>query len=77
VACGWFSISCYFGALALHGFLNVVGMGLAGPGEAVHQHLAVGVLRLGGAYLLHLEWCESIRSWKCLPHPDAGGPGNW
>jgi NCS1 family nucleobase:cation symporter-1 len=33
VACGWFSISCYFGALALHGFLNVVGMGLAGPGE--------------------------------------------
>lgn len=33
VACGWFSINCYFGALALHGFLNVIGMGLAGPTE--------------------------------------------
>ena len=26
VACGWFSINCYFGALALHGFLNILGM---------------------------------------------------
>jgi NCS1 family nucleobase:cation symporter-1 len=33
VACGWFSINCYFGALALHGFLNVLGLGLAGPAE--------------------------------------------
>ncbi|TIC87114.1 NCS1 family nucleobase:cation symporter-1 [Crenobacter intestini] len=33
VACGWFSINCYFGALALHGFLNVLGFGLAGPAE--------------------------------------------
>lgn len=33
VACGWFSINCYFGALALHGFLNILGFGLAGPGE--------------------------------------------
>ncbi|MCW8163526.1 nitrate reductase [Verminephrobacter aporrectodeae subsp. tuberculatae] len=33
VACGWFSINCYFGALALHGFLNVLGMGLVGPAE--------------------------------------------
>jgi len=33
VACGWFSINCYFGALALHGFLNVIGFGLAGPGD--------------------------------------------
>lgn len=31
VACGWFAINCYFGALALHGFLNVLGMSLAGP----------------------------------------------
>lgn len=31
VACGWFAINCYFGALALHGFLNVLGMNLAGP----------------------------------------------
>lgn len=33
VACGWFSINCYFGALALHGFLNVLGMNLAGPAD--------------------------------------------
>lgn len=33
VACGWFSINCYFGALALHGFLNVLGFGLTGPTE--------------------------------------------
>jgi len=33
VACGWFSINCYFGALALHGFLNLLGLGLAGPAE--------------------------------------------
>ena len=33
VGCGWFSINCYFGALALHGFLNILGMGLAGPAE--------------------------------------------
>lgn len=33
VACGWFSINCYFGALALHGFLNILGLGLAGPAE--------------------------------------------
>ncbi len=31
VACGWFAINCYFGALALHGFLNVLGLNLAGP----------------------------------------------
>jgi len=33
VACGWFSINCYFGALALHGLLNLLGLGLAGPAE--------------------------------------------
>jgi NCS1 family nucleobase:cation symporter-1 len=33
VACGWFAINCYFGALALHSFLNVLGFGLAGPAE--------------------------------------------
>ena len=33
VACGWFSINCYFGALALHGFLNILGMNLAGPAD--------------------------------------------
>ncbi len=33
VACGWFSINCYFGALALHGFLNILGLGLPGPAE--------------------------------------------
>lgn len=37
VACGWFSINCWFGALALHSFLNVLGLGLAGPaaGETI------------------------------------------
>jgi len=37
VACGWFSINCYFGGLALHGLLNTLGMGLAGPaaGESI------------------------------------------
>lgn len=33
VACGWFSINCYFGALALHGFLNLLGFNLAGPAQ--------------------------------------------
>ena len=33
VGCGWFSINCYFGALALHGFLNILGMNLAGPAD--------------------------------------------
>lgn len=33
VACGWFSINCYFGGLALHSFLNVLGMNLAGPAD--------------------------------------------
>ncbi len=33
VACGWFSINTYFGALALHGFINVIGIPLAGPAE--------------------------------------------
>lgn len=33
VACGWFSINCYFGALALHGFLNIIGFNLAGPAD--------------------------------------------
>lgn len=33
VACGWFSINCYFGALALHGFLNLLGLNLAGPAD--------------------------------------------
>jgi NCS1 family nucleobase:cation symporter-1 len=33
VACGWFSINCYFGALALHGFLNLLGANLAGPAD--------------------------------------------
>jgi nucleobase:cation symporter-1, NCS1 family len=37
VACGWFSINCWFGALALHSFLNVLGLGLAAPaaGETI------------------------------------------
>ena len=37
VGCGWFSINCYFGALALHGFLNIIGFNLAGPaaGETI------------------------------------------
>jgi hypothetical protein len=55
-----------------YGFLNVVGMGLAGPGEAVHQHLAVCFYALA-VHLLHLEWCESIRRAGSVCTLDAGG----
>ena len=72
VACGWFSINCYFGALALHGFLNVMGMNLAGPaaGETISTSQFVCFLAF---WALHLYFIwhgpESIRKLEVIAAP--------
>ncbi|MEO6276280.1 NCS1 family nucleobase:cation symporter-1 [Roseateles sp.] len=72
VACGWFSINCYFGALALHGFLNVLGMGLAGPaaGETISSSQFACFIAF---WALHLWFIwrgpESIRKLEVVAAP--------
>jgi nucleobase:cation symporter-1, NCS1 family len=72
VACGWFSINCYFGALALHGFLNIVGMGLAGPAEGQSISTSQFACFLG-FWLVHLWFIwrgpESIRLLERIAAP--------
>jgi len=72
VACGWFSINCYFGALALFGFLNILGMGLAGPAEG--EFISTGQLvsfYLFWAVHIYFIWngIESIRKLEVLAAP--------
>lgn len=72
VACGWFSINCYFGALALHGFLNVVGFTLASPGEG--EFISTSQLACFYAFwALHLVFIwnglESIRKLEKFAAP--------
>lgn len=72
VACGWFSINCYFGALALHGFLNLLGMNLAGPGPgetiSTSQFMCFLVF-----WLIHIWFIwrglESIRKLEVIAAP--------
>ena len=72
VACGWFSINCYFGALALHGFLNLMGMGLAGPAEGHYISVSQFVCFLA-FWALHLYFIwkgpESIRKLEVVAAP--------
>ncbi|MGL4767272.1 MAG: NCS1 family nucleobase:cation symporter-1 [Formosimonas sp.] len=72
VACGWFSINCYFGALALHGFFNVLGFGLAAPaqGEFISTSQFMCFLAF---WLVHLYFIwkgpESIRKLEVIAAP--------
>lgn len=72
VACGWFSINCYFGALALHGFLTVVGVPLAGPveGEFISTSQLVCFYIFWGAHLYFIwNGLESIRKLEKFAAP--------
>lgn len=72
VACGWFAINCYFGALALHGFLNVLGMNLAGPapGQTISSSQFLCFLAF---WALHIWFIwrgpESIRRLEVIAAP--------
>ena len=72
VGCGWFSINCYFGALALHGLLNTLGFGLAGPAEGEAISLSQFVCFLA-FWLLHLVFIwrglESVRKLEVVAAP--------
>ncbi|BEU95208.1 NCS1 family nucleobase:cation symporter-1 [Acidovorax sp. DW039] len=72
VACGWFSINCYFGALALHGFLNILGMGLAGPaqGETISTSQFVCFLAFWAVHIWFIwKGPESIRKLEVIAAP--------
>ena len=72
VGCGWFSINCYFGALALHGFLNIIGMNLAGPadGETISASQFMCFMAF---WLVHIWFIwhgpESIRKLEVIAAP--------
>ena len=72
VACGWFSINCYFGALALHGFLNILGMGLAGPapGETISTSQFICFLAFWALHIWFIwKGPESIRKLEVIAAP--------
>lgn len=72
VACGWFSINCYFGALALHGFLNILGMGLAGPaqGETISTSQFMCFLAFWAVHIWFIwRGPESIRKLEVIAAP--------
>ncbi|MDN3543659.1 NCS1 family nucleobase:cation symporter-1 [Kinneretia asaccharophila] len=72
VACGWFSINCYFGALALHGFLNVLGLGLAGPaeGETISNSQFLCFLAFWALHIVFIwRGLESIRLLEVIAAP--------
>lgn len=72
VACGWFSINCYFGALALHGLLRTLGMDVAGPapGESISLSQFVCFILF---WLIHLFFIfrglESVRLLEVVAAP--------
>jgi NCS1 family nucleobase:cation symporter-1 len=72
VACGWFSINCWFGALALHSFLNVLGAGLAGPaaGETISTSQFACFLAFWALHLVFIwRGTESIRRLEVIAAP--------
>lgn len=72
VACGWFSINCYFGALALHGFLNILGLELAGPsaGQTISGSQFVCFLLFWAAHIWFIwRGLESIRLLEVIAAP--------
>jgi len=72
VACGWFSINCYFGALALHSFLNVLGFGLAAPaaGETISTSQFACFIAFWAVHLWFIwRGTESIRLLEVIAAP--------
>jgi nucleobase:cation symporter-1, NCS1 family len=72
VACGWFSINCYFGGLALHGLLNALGMGLAGPaaGESISNSQFMCFLAFWALHLVFIwKGLESVRLLEVVAAP--------
>jgi nucleobase:cation symporter-1, NCS1 family len=72
VACGWFSINCYFGALALHGFLNVLGLDLAGPdaGQTISSSQFACFLAFWALHIWFIwKGPESIRKLEVIAAP--------
>jgi NCS1 family nucleobase:cation symporter-1 len=72
VACGWFSINCYFGALALHGLLNTLGAGLAAPapGETISTSQLVCFLAFWAVHLWFIwRGLESVRVLEVVAAP--------
>ncbi|MGQ3053993.1 MAG: NCS1 family nucleobase:cation symporter-1 [Roseateles sp.] len=72
VACGWFSINCYFGALALHSFLNVLGFGLSapGPGETISSSQFACFMAFWALHLWFIwRGTESIRLLEVIAAP--------
>lgn len=72
VACGWFSINCYFGALALHGFGNILGLGLAGPaeGQTISSSQFVCFLAFWALHIWFIwKGPESIRKLEVIAAP--------
>lgn len=72
VACGWFSINCYFGALALHSFLNVLGLGLAAPapGETISSSQLACFIAFWALHLWFIwHGTESIRLLEVIAAP--------
>ncbi len=72
VACGWFSINCYFGALALHGLCNTLGMGLAtpAPGETISTSQFVCFMLFWAVHLWFIwKGLESVRLLEVIAAP--------
>ena len=72
VACGWFSINCYFGGLALHGLLNTLGAGLAGPamGETISSSQFACFMAFWALHLVFIwRGLESVRVLEVVAAP--------
>ncbi|MCV2370885.1 NCS1 family nucleobase:cation symporter-1 [Roseateles oligotrophus] len=72
VAVGWFSINCYFGALAMHGLANAFGMGLAGPaaGETISSSQFVCFLLFWAVHIAFIwKGLESVRLLEVVAAP--------
>jgi NCS1 family nucleobase:cation symporter-1 len=72
VAVGWFSINCYFGALAMHGLANAFGMGLAGPaaGETISSSQLVCFLLFWAVHIAFIwKGLESVRLLEVVAAP--------
>ncbi|WP_374435234.1 NCS1 family nucleobase:cation symporter-1 [Inhella sp.] len=72
VACGWFSINCYFGGLALQGLLNTLGMGLAGPaaGDTISTSQFACFMAFWALHLVFIwRGLESVRLLEVVAAP--------
>lgn len=72
VACGWFSINCYFGGLALHGLLNTLGFALAGPaaGDTISTSQFACFMAFWALHLVFIwRGLESVRVLEVVAAP--------